>query len=50
MVIMKADDVCQIARELAPPLLERPTFAGDVANKTILVVQGQVIPSNPNQP
>ena len=49
MVILRADDVCQIARELAPPLLERPTFAGDVVTSPTLVVQGQVIPSNPNK-
>ena len=49
MVIMNADDVCQLARELAPPLLERPTYADALVKTTNLVVKGQVIPSNPNK-
>jgi len=50
MVIMNADDVCQIARELAPPLLERPTLALSVAQPTTLVVKGEMISTNPNKP
>ena len=50
MVIMSADDVCQLARELAPPLLERPTYAESVAIPTTLVVKGEMISTNPNKP
>ena len=50
MVIMNADDVCQLARELAPPLLERPTYAESVAIPTTLVVKGEMISTNPNKP
>jgi len=50
MVIMNADDVCQIARELAPPLLERPTVVQSVAQPTTLVVKGEMISTNPNKP
>ena len=50
MVIMNADDVCQLARELAPPLLERPTVVEGVAIPTTLVVKGEMISTNPNKP
>ena len=50
MVLMYADDVCRIARELAPPLLERPTYADKVEQKHTLVVQGQMISTKPNKP
>ena len=50
MVIMNADDVCQLARELAPPLLERPTVVQGVAQPTTLVVKGGMISTNPNKP
>ena len=50
MVIMNADDVCQLARELAPPLLERPTVVQGVAQTTTLVVKGEMISTNPNKP
>jgi hypothetical protein len=50
MVIMNADDVCQLARELAPPLLERPTVVQGVAQTPTLVVKGEMISTNPNKP
>ena len=51
LVIMDATDVCELARQIAPPLLERPV-AGGVVLPTTLVVQGQMISTpttNPNQ-
>ena len=52
LVLLSADDVCQIARDLAPPLMEKPTYAEPVAHTTSLVVQGQMISTpttNPNK-
>ena len=46
----KSDSTSQIARELAPPLLERPTLALSVAQPITLVVKGEMISTNPNKP
>jgi hypothetical protein len=48
MVLMDATDVCELARQIAPPWIEKPV-AGGVAHPTTLVVQGQMISTNNQQ-
>jgi len=52
MVLMNADDVCDLARQIAPPIMERASVIGDVAVPTTLVVKGEMISTpttNPNK-
>jgi len=52
MVLMNADDVCELARQIAPPIMERPSVVGDVVVPTTLVVKGEMISTpttNPNK-
>ena len=52
MVLMSADDVCDLARQIAPPIMERPSVVGDVVVPTTLVVKGEMISTpttNPNK-
>ena len=52
MVLMSADDVCNLARQIAPPIMERPSVVGDVVVPTTLVVKGEMISTpttNPNK-
>jgi hypothetical protein len=48
MVLLDATDVCELARQIAPPWIEKPV-AAEVAHPTTLVVQGQMISTNNNQ-
>jgi hypothetical protein len=48
MVLMDATDVCELARQISPPWIEKPV-AAEVAHPTTLVVQGQMISTNNNQ-
>ena len=50
MVLLDAQDVLQIARDLAPPLIEKPTYAESVVPNHTLVVQGQMISTPTQQP
>ena len=49
---MNADDVCDLARQIAPPIMEQASVVGDVAIPTSLVVKGDMISTpttNPNK-